>query len=96
MTDKEVGELWQDLQLASGADLLGKLYWEQHDKLYRETLLKLIRKLVHERAYTIAFWHILLNEPINLHNYISNALNDFEIPIAEYNNDGIHTPEAKV
>jgi len=67
MTDKEVGELWRDLGKQDGADLRGQLY--------KETLIKLIHKLVEERA---RFYGLV-------EDYTDSALRDFGIPEKEYN-----------
>ena len=64
MTDKEVGELWHDLQLDKDSDPRGEQF--------REIILKLIRKLVVERAYVLAL--VVANKSIPLDIYTLRAL----------------------
>lgn len=69
MTDKEVGELWQDLQRTKAADIRGELY--------AEALIGLIRQLVEERREKYAAesdgkWDSL--------HYTAEVLDDFGIP----------------
>ena len=73
MTDREVGELWRDLQQVKAADLRGELY--------RETLTALIQKLVEERA--LRYYPTSNNKPWNAG--IEIALREFHIPEDQFN-----------